>query len=100
MPQGKPYHFHPAAWDEFEDAQKWYRSRDPETGLRFLSAVYDALEDISRWPQSWPEYFHGTRKFVLRRFPYLIVYREKESVVQVLAIAHGRRRPGYWKERV
>jgi hypothetical protein len=40
MLQGKPYHFHPAAWDEFEDAQNWYRRRDPETGLRFLAAVY------------------------------------------------------------
>jgi hypothetical protein len=47
MPQSKPYHFHPAAWDEFEAAQKWYRSHDAETGLRFLAAIYDALEDIA-----------------------------------------------------
>jgi toxin ParE1/3/4 len=99
MPQSRPYHFHPAAWDEFEAAQKWYRCHDVETSVRFLAAIYDALEDIARWPRIWPEYLHGTRKFVLQKFPYLIVYREKESAVRILAIAHGRRRPGYWKER-
>jgi hypothetical protein len=79
MPQSKPYHFHPAAWDEFETAQRWYRSRDAESGLRFLAATYDALEDIARWPQTWPEYLHGTKKFVLQKFPYLVVYREKNQ---------------------
>jgi len=69
MPASKPYHFHPAAWDEFEAAEAWYGRESPETVVRFLSAVYDALEDIARWPHTWPEYLHGTRKLVLQRFP-------------------------------
>jgi len=43
---------------------------------------------------------HGTRKLVLQRFPYVIVYREKESSVEILAVAHGHRQPGYWKDRL
>jgi toxin ParE1/3/4 len=100
MPAGKLYHFHPEAWAEFEAAEDWYRQRNSEAAINFLAAIYDGLEDISYWPHAWPEYLHGTRKFVLQQFPYLIVYREKESSVEILAIAHGHRRPGYWKERL
>jgi hypothetical protein len=35
----------------------------------------------------------------MRRFPYLVVYREVSTGLQVIAVAHGRRRPGYWKNR-
>jgi toxin ParE1/3/4 len=100
MPASKPYHFHPEAWRELESADNWYRQRNPEASVRFLASVYEALEDIARWPQTWPEHVHGTRKFVLPRFPYVILYREKESAVQILAVAHGHRRPEYWKDRL
>jgi plasmid stabilization system protein ParE len=65
-----------------------------------VAAIYDALEDIARWPQTWPTYLHRTRRIVLQKFPYAVIYREKMSSVQVLAIAHGHRRPGYWKGRL
>jgi plasmid stabilization system protein ParE len=100
MPPAKPYHFHPEAWQEFETADNWYGQQSPDTSIRFVAAIYDALEDIARWPQTWPAHLHGTRKFVLQKFPYAVIYREKESAVQILAIAHGHRRPGYWKGRL
>lgn len=100
MPASKPYHFHPEAWAEFENAESWYRQRNADAALRFLAAVSDALEEISRQPRTWPEYLHGSRKFVLRQFPYRIIYRERESGIEVLAISHGRRRPGYWHDRL
>jgi toxin ParE1/3/4 len=100
MQVNKPYHFHPEAWAEFETAEAWYRERSPDAGLRFLAAVYEALDDISQRPQTWPTYLHGSRKFVLRQFPYAVIYREKESSVEILALAHGHRRPSYWLKRL
>jgi plasmid stabilization system protein ParE len=100
MPPAKPYDFHPEAWQEFETADDWYRQQGPDTSIRFVAAIYEALEDIARWPQTWPAYRHSTRKFVLQKFPYAVIYREKELSVQILAIAHGHRRPGYWKDRL
>lgn len=47
-----------------------------------------------RWPVK-----SGVRRYVLRRFPFLIVYRVLESQVEVIAVTHARRRPGYWKSR-
>ena len=100
MPESKPYYFHPEAWAEFETAESWYRQRSPDAGLRFLAAVYDALEEISRRPQTWPACSYGSRKLVLQRFPYAVIYRETESRIEILAISHGHRRPGYWRHRL
>jgi plasmid stabilization system protein ParE len=71
MPASKPYRFHPQAWQEVEAAESWYRQRNPEASVRFLSAIYDALESLARWPQRWPTYRHGTAGsfFTASRFP-------------------------------
>ena len=66
---------HPAAVDEARAAYEWYAERNPE-------------------------YAVGRRRYLLRRFPYLVVYRTFDAAIQIIAIAHGRRRPGYWQERV
>jgi plasmid stabilization system protein ParE len=99
MPRSKLYRFDPAAWQELEAADDWYRQRNPEASVRFLAAVYDALETIIESPQRWPSYLHGTRRFILHRFPHFIVYRDEPTVVSIVAIAHAKRRPGYWKGR-
>jgi plasmid stabilization system protein ParE len=100
MPASKPYHFHPEAWAEFETAETWYRQRSPDAALRFLAAVYDALEEISRSTQAWPGYLYGCRKYVLQQFPYAIIYREAEVRIEIMAVSHGHRRPGYWRPRL
>ena|ERR1700690_1665151 len=99
MPASKPYRFHPQAWQELEAADDWYRERSPEASVRFLAAAYDALESLAKWPRRWPNYLHGTRRFVLYRFPFSIVYRDEATIVSVVALAHHRRKPGYWKKR-
>ncbi len=100
MPASKLYRFYPQAWQEVEEAEAWYRQRNPEAGVRFLSALHDALENLSRWPQRWPIYRFGTRRIVLYRFPFSIVYRDEPKLVSVIAVAHHKRRPGYWKDRL
>ena len=83
-----------------EEAEAWYRQRNYEASARFLSEIYDALENVAQWPRRWPPYQHGTRRFVLHRFPFSIVYREETATVSVVAIAHHKRRPGYWNDRL
>jgi plasmid stabilization system protein ParE len=69
MPASKPYRFHPQAWQEVEEAEAWYRQRNYEASARFLSEIYDALENLTEWPRRWPSYQHGTRRFVLQPIP-------------------------------
>jgi plasmid stabilization system protein ParE len=96
----KPYVIHSAAWREFEESDEWYLARSADSSVAFLSDVYEALEAIAQAPQRWPKYLYGTRRFVLRGFPFSIIYLDDPDVIRVIAVAHSRRRPGYWKDRL
>jgi plasmid stabilization system protein ParE len=100
MPAAKSYRLHPQAWQDGETADDWYRERSADASVRFLSAVFDGLEDVKQFPRRWPKHLHGTQPFMLYRFPFSIIYREELSAISIIAIAHHKRRPGYWKERL
>lgn len=65
----------------------------------FLTELDGAVERIAETPGQWPVYLQGTRRFLLRKFPFAIIYREVGETIQLVAVAHGRRKPGYWKDR-
>jgi toxin ParE1/3/4 len=90
---------HPAAVKEARQAYRWYLRRSAAAASRFQAAFEAALEQIAQAPDRWPVYVHGTRYRLLRRFRFILVYRQREDRLQVVAVAHGRRRPGYWKRR-
>lgn len=97
----KPFFIiHPAALDEAEKAARWYRERSARSAAEFVGEVNHALDRILAAPQRWPAGPWGTRKVLLHRFPFAVIYRELPSAIQVLAVAHGHRRPGYWKTRI
>lgn len=96
----KKVEFHEDAALEYEAAFEWYLERSILAASKFAAALNRAMDMIVKAPDRWPEGSYGTRRFLLQRFPFAIVYRELPVVIQVLAIAHTRRRPGYWKQRV
>jgi plasmid stabilization system protein ParE len=92
---------HPEALTETEAALSWYAERSPHAAAAFLSEIDHAISSILEAPRRWPVLEGECRRIALVRFPYFIVYREKgNNLIQVLAVAHGRRRPGYWRMRV
>jgi plasmid stabilization system protein ParE len=92
--------FHPDAIDEAVAAALWYRDRSARAGERFLDEIERAVDSITEAPNRWPKYLHGTRRYVLLKFPFSIIYRASEHRLVVFAIAHAKRRPGYWKSRL
>jgi len=96
----KPLDIHPAALAEFRSAVAWYLDQSEGAANNFVAEVDRAIELIVAAPRRWPAGERSTRKFVLQRFPYALIYREREPDVQILAVAHGHRRPGYWKDRL
>jgi len=98
MPQA-PLALHPEAEQEYRDAYSWYRKRSVPAAARFENAVDRALLQIQEAPDRWPSSYSRFRKYTLHEFPYTIFYRCDEARTFVLALAHGRRRPGYWKGR-
>jgi len=96
----KRIEIHPAALDELKSAVEWYLERSETAADEFVAEVDRAITLVIESPRRWPIGEDNTRRYVLQRFPFAIIYREKDSVAQILAFAHGHRRPGYWKERL
>jgi len=90
---------HPLAADEAEAAERWYRERNVTAAARFRRELDRAVELIAERPEAAPPYIGNTRRFLLRRFPFFVVYRVHIAHVQVVAVAHARRRPAYWVQR-
>jgi len=92
--------FHPDAVAEARAAFNWYNQKSPSAALAFVSELDVAIERISHSPLARPEYVGGTRRYLFRQFPFALVYRATEVAIEVIAIAHGRRKPGYWRDRL
>ncbi len=91
--------FHPDATIELIEAAHFYEERQQGLGDRLLDAVEEAIAFIRRHPTIWRPDEQGRRKYRVRRFPFLIIYKIKNNSIYILAIAHTSRRPGYWKKR-
>ena len=87
------------AIEESREAFAWYRIRNPRAAAQFLFELDQAIESIAALPDAWPPYLDNTRRKLLRRFPFALVYRVKDEHLLVLAVAHQHRRPGYWVGR-
>jgi plasmid stabilization system protein ParE len=91
--------WHPAAVDEFVGAVAWYEEQRPGLGTAFASACRSALALIQDRPEVFRFVHRDVRRVLLRRFPYAIFYRYRESELLVVAVMHERRDPRRWQER-
>lgn len=89
----------PAAAEEAEGAYRWYRQRSPATADSFLAELERVLNVVAEAPERPALYLQGTRRALFRRFPFAVVYRLAGEEIQVIAVAHDRRRPGHWRGR-
>jgi toxin ParE1/3/4 len=90
---------HPQAIAEARAARLWYEEPNVEAAEAFMAELDLAIARIEESPQSWPRYLADTRRYLLRRFPFFVVFREVDDRVEIVAVAHARRRPGYWLGR-
>jgi plasmid stabilization system protein ParE len=90
--------FHPAARDELIATVMYYEAARPGLGEQFRNAVQVVSDHIAAHPEIGEER-RRARRLVVAGFPYDIVYRSTTSALEVLAVAHHRRRPGYWRRR-
>lgn len=84
---------------EVEEAVLWYEERRPGLGLEFVAAVGRVVAEIGEHPRSFQEWRSPLRRAVLRRFPYVVFFEIESERVVVWAVAHAKRRPGYWMAR-
>ncbi len=94
------YEFHPEAELELTEAALRYESIVPNLGRHFASEVERVIDILLGHPEAGARVDNELRHFVLRRFPFSVVYAASVDLLLILAIAHGSREPEYWRPRV
>ncbi|MGH8317607.1 MAG: type II toxin-antitoxin system RelE/ParE family toxin [Steroidobacteraceae bacterium] len=92
-------HLHPLAADEAEAARVWYAERNPRAAEMFLDELDFAIARVAENPQRWPQLRGRFRRYIFPKFPFSLVYRFTPTSIEVVAVAHHRRKPAYWKLR-
>ena len=90
---------HAAASAEAEAALEWYSARSAFAAFAFLLELNHAVTSVSETPQRWPRHEKNIRKYVFPKFPFVLYYQLTEQKIQIIAVAHSKRRPDYWKNR-
>ncbi len=91
---------HEAAQAEIENSIELYSKISELLGNDFRDEVERAVQLICERPQAWRPLSDRLRRYSLNRFPYGVVYRSHNGIVEIYAVMHLRRRPGYWRERL
>jgi plasmid stabilization system protein ParE len=90
---------HSQAQREIREAFDRYHKRSQDAAQDFLGEIGECLSRIMAGPRTFPSFTKNTRKLAMGRFPYSLIFREKDGAILVVAVAHGKGRPGYWRRR-
>jgi len=91
--------FHPAAARELSAAVVSGEAHTRGLGAALRAEAQRVTELLLRRPLIGEAVGGSLRRFPLRRFPFALVYRVDGDILTIMAVAHRRRRPGYWSER-
>ncbi len=90
---------HHEAETEILQALDWYAERSALAARAFVHELNGVIVKAARSPNTWPRALRDTRRIVFPHFPFALVFRMSGEAVVVVAVAHQRRRPAYWKNR-
>ena len=96
----QPLAFHPEALAELERVKIWYDGQRLGLGDSFFQEITAAISRIRESPNAWPAYQRGTRRLLVHRFPFAVIYSQSSTGLLVVAVMHLKRRPGYWISRL
>lgn len=87
------------AEEEYWAAVEYYEKQKPGLGTRLHEEIRKNAQLILDNPYMWPENSDSTRRALLGRFPYALIYKIKDDIIWITAVAHTSKEPGYWKNR-
>jgi hypothetical protein len=96
----KKLFLHPLAVKEMLEAKKFYNSKVNGLGDHLFEEIDIAIKLIEETPVTWSTIYKNLHRFILKKFPFAVIYRIKEDPIQVIAFMHQRRKPLYWKKRL
>lgn len=94
------FQFEPEATEELEEAAAYLDEQSSRLGERFLAEVESARQLMERFPRSGSPLRGALRRTMLRTFPYQLIDRVEGDLIRIYAVAHLKRRSGYWRKRL
>ena len=94
------FKFHPDIYKEVNEAFDWYESKSVGLGEDFLHELDEAFSVIQNMPRSWPIISNEFRRYLLKRFPFGVIYSLEDNYIYVVAVMHLSRKPDYWIKRI
>jgi plasmid stabilization system protein ParE len=91
--------WHPAAKLEAQEIIRWYSERNPDAAAEFSLELDKTVGRILESPRRFLRLDSNLRRALFKTYPYAVIFRDNEEEILILAIAHGKRRPGYWRKR-
>lgn len=95
-----PVLFDRRAEEELSQSALYYEAQEKGLGLQFLLAVEFAIKEAASNPHIFSATTKGCRKCRVVRFPYAIIFRERNEEIQIIAVMHLKRKPNYWNVRI
>ena len=92
--------FLPEADEEFREAARYYEGEAAGVGMAFIAAVHKAVDEVIEVPLAAQVHRASIRKKVLRHFSYNLFYAIESDIIVIVAVAHQRKRPNYWRARL
>jgi len=93
------YHFHPDAELELNASIDYYQKCKEHLGLEFADEVFRTIQRILEFPTAWQKLDGDIRRCLTNRFPFGVIYYQKNSDIIILAVMQLNRKPNYWKNR-
>lgn len=91
--------FHPDIASEIKASYNWYQGQAAGLGDDFIAELESAFDTIVEFPETWPRFQKGFRRYLLARFPFSVIYKDTNDSIYVVAVMHNSRKPGYWLNR-
>lgn len=85
---------------EFDEAFDWYAKRSVGAAIAFAAENDAAIEKFCLDPDRFPKTYAGCQRCPIRRYPYSVVYYQLGDEIIVVAFAHSKRKPSYWRQRL
>ncbi len=95
----RPVRVSEAAQEEIRQAELWYWEQSEAAALSFDQEIQQSLSRLREFPGIGPKN-DNTRRWLMFRFPYAIIYRIEEDHILIVALAHQAQKPGYWHSRL
>ena len=91
--------FNPEAVSELNAAVDYYEENEAGLGIEFVMEIQKGIEMILKYPDSWQQISFSSRRYLVKRFPFGIIYLCYDGTLYIVAIMNLNREPNYWKKR-